>query len=374
MNNKQVNTGKIVAVGMSGGLDSTIAAYLLQQQGMQVIGLTMQTWDKNVAKGKSVSACCGPNEVETLAAAKKAADALGIQLYVVPLIDEFQMNVIEYFRAESRAGKTPNPCVVCNQKLKFGLLPNKAQSLGIEFAFFATGHYVRSVFNPETNRYRLLKGLDPNKDQSYFLFQLTQTQLRNIIFPLGEMTKNEAEKIAVEAGFDFLLERKQSMDFVENGDYSGLLEEVDEQPGKIIDTSGNILGEHKGIARYTIGQREGLGIAATSRLYVSKIDSKTNTITLAKREEVMSLSCSVDGCTWIAGLPPDDGMECKVKLRYRQKGVVAKIMKDDETTCRLFFREPQFAVTPGQVAVCYKDYEILGGGWITESGNTTSST
>lgn len=355
----------IVATGMSGGVDSTMAAWLLKQQGHEVIGVTMRIYDSSVPiPDNGRSGCYGPAEARTIAAAKEAAEQIGVPHFVIPLEAEFKHWVLKYFRSEYRSGHTPNPCVVCNHKIKFGLLPEKAEQLGIKFDAFATGHYVIKEFDSSRNIYRLFRGADPKKDQSYFLFHLAQAQLKNTLFPLGAMTKDEIIAQARKAGFKKTAARKQSQDFINSDNYPALFAESDMEPGPITDTSGRLLGQHKGIVRYTIGQREGLGVASTERLYVKHLDAETNTVILGRRDEIMSASCRIKDPSWIAEHPPEDGTPCLVRPRYRHPGAKAIIHRENGKTWRIDFQEPQFALTPGQAAVCYAGNEMLGGGWI----------
>jgi tRNA-specific 2-thiouridylase len=360
----------IIAVGMSGGVDSTVAAWLLQQAGHTVIGLTMQIWDGAVAlPDEGRSGCYGPGEARDLAAARAAAAQLGIQHITVPLAGEYNRCVLDYFREEYRAGRTPNPCVVCNQRMKFGLLLEKARAQGIAFDKFATGHYARIVPDPQNGLFRLLRGVDPQKDQSYFIARLTQAQLGQTLFPLGDLQKPEVVRLARTAGFGDIAAKEESQDFIESEDYSPLFQQHESRPGPITDTAGKILGQHRGIIHYTIGQREGLGVAAAERLYVKEIRAATNTLVLGRREEVLSDSCRVADVNWISGAPPPDGAACLARLRYRHTGAAAKLFAEPGGVWRADFAEPQFAVTPGQAAVFYDGDEVLGGGWITKNEN-----
>ena len=350
---------------MSGGVDSSVAAYLLQKQGYDVIGVTMQIWDgalKLPDMGRA--GCFGPGETRDLESARAAATRLGIPHVAVSLTDQFKRYVLDYFRAEYRAGRTPNPCVVCNQRLKFGFLLDRAREQGITFDFFATGHYARVVRDDTTGRCSLLRGVDHKKDQSYFLARLTQEQLRQVLFPLGELTKPDVIHLAREAGFDDIVARKESQDFIESDDYSALFQPADDRPGPIVDTNGHILGQHHGIIHYTIGQRAGLGVAAADRLYVQELRPDTNTVVLGRRADVLSEGCRVTEARWISGAPPVAGTVCAVRLRYRHAGVPATLHPEPDGDWRADFAEPQFAVTPGQAAVFYAGDEVLGGGWI----------
>jgi len=357
-----------IAVGMSGGVDSTMAAWLLKQQGHTVIGLTMQIWDGSLAlPDEGRSGCYGPGEARDLEFARAAAARLGIPHHTVPLTEEYKQWVLDYFRSEYRAGRTPNPCVVCNHRIKFGLLLERARTLGFVFDKFATGHYARTTFDAATGRWHLLCGMDAKKDQSYFIARLSQAQLAQVLFPLGTLQKSEVVQLARNNGFAEIAAREESQDFIESEDYSPLFQPGESRPGPITDTAGHVLGEHRGIIHYTIGQREGLGIAAKERLYVQEIRPATNTIVLGRRDEVLSDFCRVTNINWIAGTPPTDGATCTVRLRYRHAGAPAKLSAQPDGAWRADFDEPQFAVTPGQAAVFYEGDEVLGGGWIEKT-------
>lgn len=354
-----------VAVGMSGGVDSTMAALLLLEKGYEVVGLTMRIWDGAVnIPGEIHSGCFGPGSENNIRDAKSAAEKLGIQHHIIPLAEEYKKEVLEYYRSEYLCGRTPNPCVVCNGKIKFGLFTEKAEQSGIKFDYFATGHYARINYDGKLKQYHLLKGLDLSKDQSYFLFYLNQKQLSKTIFPLGIFMKKDVVKMAVEKGFSDIASKRESQDFIERGEHSLLFPENEIIPGPIMDSKGKILGEHKGLIYYTIGQREGLGIAAGEKVYVKEIRPETNTIVVAKKDEISEKGCIVREVQWVTGNPLSSEFECAVRVRYRQKGVKAIVKPAENNTAKVSFSEPQFAVTPGQAAVFYLDDEVLGGGFI----------
>lgn len=353
---------------MSGGVDSTMAAWLLKEQGHSVLGLTMQIWDGSISlPDTGRSGCFGPGEARDIEAAQAAAAQLGIPHHVIGLTEEYKEWVLDYFRAEYRAGRTPNPCVVCNHRLKFGLLLERARASGIVFDKFATGHYARVAPAAAGDGVRLLRGVDPKKDQSYFIARLTQTQLRGLAFPLGAMKKTEVLQLARDHGFAEVAKKEESQDFIESDDYSPLFRPGESRPGPIMDTAGKVLGRHRGIIHYTIGQREGLGVASAYRLYVKEIRAATNTIILGQRDEVLSDFCRVADVNWISSTPPPDGVECLARLRYRHTGAAAKLSAEPGGVWRAAFTEPQFAVTPGQAAVFYAGDEVLGGGWIMKN-------
>ncbi len=356
-----------VALGMSGGIDSSVAALLLRKAGYQVVGLTMQIWDPRVktAGGKG-NACYGPDEEEDIEAARQVAANLDIPHYTVPLQEEYTRFVLDWYRDRYLAGVTPNPCAVCNPTIKFGWLLDKAQQMGVEFEYFATGHYVRRRSPERTGEpFRLYRGVDPAKDQSYFLARLSQAQLARSLFPLGEMNKQQVRRLATDMGLEKLLDKAESQDFFAADDTSVLFPAEQVRPGPIIDTSGRRLGAHRGIVHYTVGQREGLGVATGRRVYVKEIRAESNTIVLAEREEVMNCSCRVLDPRWIAGPPRMDGRELSVRLRYRHCGAPAQVWYDrKDNICRVEFAEPQFAIAPGQMAAFYDGEQVLGGGWI----------
>ncbi|HRR33559.1 MAG TPA: tRNA 2-thiouridine(34) synthase MnmA [Kiritimatiellia bacterium] len=357
--------GLTVAVGMSGGVDSGVTAWLLKQQGYNVIGLTMSIWDpKQPFTSAKRSACYGPGEADDIAAAQATAERLGIPHHTVTLADEYDRQVLDAFRSQNLAGLTPNPCALCNPIMKFGLLPARARALGIPFDFFATGHYARIVRDETAGRFRLLRGVDASKDQSYFLARLTQTQLAEILFPLGGKTKQEVRALAREARLDDLNEKPESQDFFEGDDISILFNGAGTEPGPIVDTTGRVLGQHRGIIHYTVGQRDGLGIAVGRKVYVKEIRAATNTLVVDDREGVLADACRVADMQWIAGEPPDATRPITARLRYRHKGVMCRFTCCEDGTLELRFDEPQFAVTPGQMAALYDGDDVLGGGWI----------
>ncbi len=366
---KDDNGTPVIAVGMSGGVDSTMAALLLKQAGHNVVGLTMSIWDGSVAMVESgASGCFGPGEAQDIDKARRNAERIGIPHHVITLAGEYRRNVLDYFCDEYRRGRTPNPCVVCNQRMKFGLLPEQARAQGLQFNRFATGHYVRIRYDQDTGIYHLLRGIDRNKDQSYFLARLTQHQLADLIFPLGDRRKEDVVALARQNGFDDIANEPESQDFIESDDYSPLFNTEDSEPGPIIDPDGRLLGEHRGIIHYTIGQRAGLGISAGTRLYVKELQPETNTLVLAPRDALYSRAMLIERAHWIAGRPPDD-FECLIQLRYRHRNVTARLEHIENERWRVTFKEPQFAVTPGQTAVSYQNDECLGGAWIEQALN-----
>lgn len=355
-----------VAVGMSGGVDSAMTASLMIEKGYDVVGITMQIWDGTVNIPENArSGCYGPGEEKDIRDAESIAGRLGIRHHVIPLAEEYKKVVLDYYRSEYLCGRTPNPCVVCNRKIKFGALLAKAEKSGIGFDYFATGHYVRNIYDEKDKLHHLLKGVDPSKDQSYFLFSLGQGQLSKIIFPLGGYMKKDVVKMALDKGFSDIASKQESQDFIESEDHSPLFSSGEARPGPIVDTAGNVLGKHRGLIHYTIGQREGLGVATGGRIYVKEIRPESNTIVVAGKDEVTAKSCKVEEVKWVSGkAAPEAQINCQVRVRYRQKGVGAAVKPSAGKTAEVVFSEPQFAVTPGQAAVFYLGDEVLGGGFI----------
>ncbi len=351
-----------IAVGMSGGVDSSVTAALLKQQGHDVFGITMKIWNgqAGIAGGKK-HACYGPDEGEDIEKAQDIARRIGIPFEAFDLREEYQKTVLDYFSAEYLAGRTPNPCVVCNCKIKFGSLISRALESGLDFDFFATGHYARVEYDPERSRYVIRKSLDEKKDQSYFLYQLRQEQLSRCMFPLGTMRKEEVKKIARSLGLGFE-DVKESQNFIV-GDYTALIKGRIE-PGDIVDRNGTVLGRHRGLPYYTIGQRKGLGIGGMEPLYVTGLDTEKNRVRVGSKEELYSSSCIVNSLNWVAFESLGGTLEVKVKIRSQHAETPAIISPEPGNAVSVVFDEPQMSVTPGQAAVFYKDDLVLGGGII----------
>ncbi len=360
-----------VAVGMSGGVDSTMAACLLQRQGFDVVGVTMQIWDGSLdfPAGERRSGCYGPGEAQDLEEISALASQLGIRHVVVPLAVEYRQWVLDYFRREYLAGRTPNPCVMCNWKLKFGLLLDKARAAGLGFDRFATGHYVRVERATDHARYLLRRGADTAKDQSYFLYHLTQEQLRNLIFPLGAFKKTEVKTLARAQGLAHLATRPESQDFIECKHYDALFRDATIRPGPIVDRSGRVLGEHKGIIYYTIGQRKGVGLGGKKDpLYVMHIDGPGNKITVGPYADLFSDRLRAGGMNWIAFDALSAPIRVKAKIRQQHKEADAIVTPADHAghSVTVVFDQPQMAVAPGQAVVFYQDDLVLGGGTIAD--------
>jgi len=353
---------KKVIVGLSGGVDSSVAAYLLKQQGYDVTGVTMSIWDGKpgvVPSGKH--ACYGPDENEEIEEARELAGILEIPYRVFDCSKKYKTLVLDYFRQEYLSGRTPNPCVKCNQLIKFGMLPEMAKKEGLVFDYFATGHYAIVEWNAQRKRFLLKKGVDPRKDQTYFIYRLTQEQLSQILFPIGNMTKQEVRETAAKINIP-LSEKEESQDFY-SGDYRDLLD-VQDTPGNIIDRKGNVLGKHNGFWNFTIGQRKGLGVAYSEPLYVLSLNKEMNTVIVGTREEVMNSSFIVNELNWIALKSLDKPMEVNVKIRSAQNATGARIEPFENDSVKVTFYLPNDGITPGQSAVFYQDNLVLGGGVI----------
>ncbi len=350
---------------MSGGVDSSVAAALLKEKGFEVTGVTMKVWDGEETPEVQIrDSCYGPGEAENIENIRKVTDTLGIPFHVIDLRDEFCKEVLEYFKAEYLSGRTPNPCLRCNTRIKFEALVKKAEESGIEFDYFASGHYSRVEYNKEIDRYLLKKGKDKSKDQSYFLAFLTQHQLSRALFPVGEYTKQEVRDLARNYGLS-VTEKEESQDFIAAG-YQSIIKEM--PPGEIKDGEGIVLGEHRGIPNYTIGQRKGLGISTREPLYVTDIDADTNVITVGPKEDIYNDELVAAGFNWIAVDKPESEMEVKAKIRSSQEETEATLIPINSDRIKVKFREPQMAITPGQAVVFYNDDIVLGGGTIERSG------
>jgi len=351
-----------VAIGMSGGVDSSVAAALLKEEGYEVIGVTMKIWDgETFGREGAHHACYGPGEIEDIEDAKKVAEILRIPFYTVDLKQEYKTDVLDYFFDEYLSGRTPNPCVVCNRKVKFNALIKRARANGIKFDYFATGHYARVEYNKAIYRYLLKKARDSRKDQSYFLYSLSQEQLRYSLFPLGNYTKKEVRLIAHSLGFD-INNKPESQNFITGG-YSSFFKSS-AQPGPILNKQGEILGKHQGIPFYTIGQRKGLKISSGERLYVTAIDQERNAIVVGRKEELCGEEFIAYNLNWIAMKKLKKPIKAKAKIRYLHREAKVEVIPLDKEKIHVKFREPQMAITPGQVVVLYDGDIVIGGGLI----------
>ena len=350
---------KKVLVAMSGGVDSSVAAFLLKKQGYECIGCTMKLYDNKdigISKGHT---CCSLSDVED---ARSVSYRLGIPYYVFNYSDDFRRKVIDKFVSEYLCGRTPNPCIDCNRYMKFDLLYNKAKILGCDY--IATGHY--AIIKEINGQYELHKGADASKDQGYVLYRLTQEQLAHMIFPLGYLSKNEVRKIAEDNGF-LNAHKPDSQDicFVPDGDYTKVIERFSGKQittGDFVDTSGNVIGKHKGIIHYTVGQRKGLGISSQNPLYVCKINPQTSDIMLGHRDDLYQNKMIVKDVNWVSGVS-ENQIKCSVKIRYRGPELPCTVYLDNDIAS-VIFDTPACAITPGQSAVFYNNDIILGGGII----------
>jgi tRNA-specific 2-thiouridylase len=350
-----------VLLGMSGGVDSSVAGFLLREEGYEVIGVTMKVWPQDCVS-RAEDKCCGPQAV---ADARSVAHALGIPHYVVDEADQFEKLVINYFSSEYQAGRTPNPCVMCNEKLKFGKLWEKAEALGCDF--IATGHY--AIIEQQTERALLRKGVDPTKDQSYFLFSLRQEQLRRALTPLGRMAKVEIRSIARTLGLKVADKAdSQEICFVPGQDYKAFLRSHlgrDEfHSGGIYDLEGNFIAAHDGIEMFTIGQRKGLPGGSARPRYVVDLDPETNRVIVGEAEDLLVEQFEIDRVNWVSCAPAIDAIEATIKIRYNHPGTAATLTPLGGSRLRVDLRTAQKAITPGQAAVFYDDDVVLGGGWI----------
>jgi tRNA-specific 2-thiouridylase len=365
MERNSMNERVKIAVGLSGGVDSSVAAALLQKQGYDVVGLTMAIYDGSIPiEASEKHACFGPGEEADIENAASVCKTLDIPFHVIDLKKEYQSHVIDYFRQEYLSGRTPNPCVKCNQQLKFGFLLEKAKISGVDFSFFATGHYAR--IEKSGDHYLLKRAADLTKDQSYFLYGLTSGQLSRIRFPLGDYTKPQVREMAREFGLE-TAEHPESQDFIDGGDYAVLFDKKDVPQGNIIDEKGNVLGKHRGIIHYTPGQRRGLGIAADRPLYVAKIDAENNTLVVSDRENLFSDGLIATGFYPNAANQFDSPCPVMAKIRLNSTPVKATVFPLENHKTRIMFDEPQMAVAPGQSVVLYTDDTVFGGGIIEKA-------
>ncbi|MBP3824272.1 MAG: tRNA 2-thiouridine(34) synthase MnmA [Butyrivibrio sp.] len=355
------NENKKALIAMSGGVDSSVAAALMLKKGFDCMGCTMRLYENDMIGEDLFGTCCSLKDTQD---ARAVCEKLGIEYNIYHYEAEFTKNVIEPFVCSYERGETPNPCIRCNKYLKFDILYEKAKALGYDN--IVTGHYAR--IEERDGHFYLLKAVDPGKDQSYVLYDLTEEQLSHTYFPLGEMTKNEAREIAAEYGF-VNKDKKDSQDicFVPDGDYAAMIKRYrnkDYPKGDFVDLQGNVLGTHEGIINYTIGQRRGLGIPADRRLYVKRLDTENNRVILADDEDLFDKEVMVREFNWITGDAPSEPIRCLAKIRYRHKEQPATATIFADGKARIVFDEPQRAITPGQSAVLYDGEIVLGGGII----------
>lgn len=347
-----------IAVGMSGGVDSSVAAALLKKAGHEVVGVTMMIWEG--------SKCCSGDALEH---AEWVAKHLGIEHRVYNLIEEFTQEVVNPFVNSYVTGKTPNPCPTCNYKMKFHHLWNAVQN-EMEVDKMATGHYVRLNYNDDLQRYQLYRGLDANKDQTYMFYRLSQQQLSQLMFPMGSYAKADTRKLALELGLEPVVNKPDSQDLCFVGDSLNDFWRNHYQKkiagGDIVDIDGKVLGKHEGIVHYTVGQRKGLGIASEQPLFVLSIDADNNRIIVGTREQTYSTGLVAHGINWSAINPPSEPFEARVRIRYRSDLVKSRIEPFGEDSARIWFEVPQGAISPGQITVFYDQQDMLLGGGVID--------
>ncbi len=347
---------------MSGGVDSSATAALLLEQGYDVVGITLKLWPQDCVS-RAEDKCCGPQAVTD---ARAVCHKLGVPYYLIDEAGEFQSKVIQYFADEYKAGRTPNPCVMCNQNLKFGRLIHRADQLGAQY--IATGHFARVEKSSDGSRVLLKCGRDSRKDQSYFLFSLRQDQLARAMFPLGEKTKSDTREVARHCNLK-TADKEESMEicFVPDNDYGRFLQQaklVQKHRGEIVNLQGQVVGHHDGIEFYTIGQRKGLGISSPKPLYVIELDAENNRVVVGDDSALDRDEFVAQRCNWIPFDTPLETFEATVKIRYNHPGTFATVTPMPNGNAKVRLQTPQRAVTPGQAAVFYRDDLVLGGGWI----------
>ena len=352
-----------IVVAMSGGVDSSVAASLLHEEGHEVVGVSMQLYDQREAAGHGFGRCCSLDDLHD---ARRVAAAIGIKHYVLNLERQFQEAVVANFVSEYTAGRTPIPCTHCNTDLKFSTLVDRAAGFGSTIV--GTGHYAQLADDPRTGRRRLLRGLDATKDQSYFLFALTQAQLQSARFPVGSLTKNEVRGYARDRGLP-VADKPDSQEicFVPDGDYARFVERHSPEPvatGVITNAGGQVLGRHDGIHRFTVGQRKGLRLSTSEPLYVLELRSAQQTVVVGPREDLDQVRCTVANVNWTSGTTPDRSVRAAVQIRHHHAPGPATVTPLPRGRADVVFDAPERAISPGQAAVFYASDEVIGGGWI----------
>jgi len=373
--NPQLQPEETIAVAMSGGVDSSAVAAMLKAKGLKVIGLTLQLWNqerlaghKGIPEQPKAGRCCSLDDVYD---ARRVAERIGIPYYVVNQQERFERDVVQPFVREYLSGRTPIPCSLCNNHLKFDQLLLTARQIGADR--IATGHYARNAFNKATGRWELKRPADAAKDQTYFLFGLTQEQLARTLFPLGELTKPAVREIAREQGLA-LAEKPDSQEicFIPGGDYALFIEaylaeqgeKLPDSAGDLVTVDGHVLAHHEGIHNFTVGQRKGLGVASPNPLYVLQIDAASHQVTVGSDEELLTTTLRAGDVNWISIAALTDSMRVKAKIRHRHEPAWATIRMINAEEVEAVFEEPQRAITPGQSVVFYDGDVVVGGGWI----------
>lgn len=375
--------GDTVVVGLSGGVDSTLTALLLKNTGCHVIGVTMSLWDGklDVDVNKTLhDSCYGPGEAQDIEQCRKFCEEQGFEYHVIDVKEAYHKEVLEYFKAEYRAGRTPNPCIRCNRYIKFGALQLGIKQLDIDYDFFCTGHYakivrpVEGLYGTDVRPFMISSAMDQSKDQTYFVYRVPSDVLEKVRFPLANMEKKEVFRLAKEYGLA-AAEREESQDFIPEEYFDALFADKPAVPGDIVDLDGKVLGKHRGIEHYTIGQRRGLGVSSSKPLYVHSIDPKNNLVVLASNDDLNADGLIADEFVWPGNIEPKESVEAFVKIRLASKPVPAVISRYEPKNGESFkgqpwkiaFQTPQRAVAPGQSVVMYKDNVIIGGGIISKT-------
>ncbi len=369
---QQANNKKRVVVAMSGGVDSSVAAALLVEQGYDVVGMMMRLWSEpGIGPAAPANRCCTPDQ---MADARRVAGLLGIPFYVVDVQDHFRQTIVQFFIDEHEYGRTPNPCIECNRQIRFTYLLERA--LALDADYLATGHYAQVVHTP--SGYQLRKGHDEHKDQSYVLHVLDQDKLGKALFPIGSYTKPEVRELAQKFGLP-VASKSESQDlcFLGDGDYRRFLQEYSQkasQPGPILTSGGEELGQHEGLPFYTIGQRKGLGISASVPLFVLRKDVARNALIVGPKSELGQQTLIARDVNWLSGQPPQEPIEAQIKIRYKAKGIQGTVVNLGNGRSQVTFHEPVFGVTAGQGAVFYDGDVCLGGGIIADGVNLLDDT
>ena len=375
--------GDTVVVGLSGGVDSTLTALLLKNIGCHVIGVTMSLWDGklDVDVNKTLhDSCYGPGEAQDIEQCRKFCEEQGFEYHVIDVKEAYHKEVLEYFKAEYRAGRTPNPCIRCNRYIKFGALQLGIKQLDIDYDYFCTGHYAKIVrpeeglYGTDVRPFMISSAMDQSKDQTYFVYRVPSDVLEKVRFPLANMEKKEVFRLAKEYGLA-AAEREESQDFIPEEYFDALFADKPAVPGDIVDLDGKVLGKHRGIEHYTIGQRRGLGVSSSKPLYVHSIDPKNNLVVLASNDDLNADGLIADEFVWPGNIEPKESVEAFVKIRLASKPVPAVISRYEPKNGESFkgqpwkiaFQTSQRAVAPGQSVVMYKDNVIIGGGIISKT-------